>query len=130
MKITTSSDWRNGIAFDTPMIVADLVPGEPTRCSVCGVESELRPRTELWAVKHRHRNDHAGYVRFYCSAHLPAVEPVAQPAHIRSKPAPRERRPAARRPAPATETTRAMCPNCFIEVSATGVCGMCGTSVA
>jgi hypothetical protein len=25
---------------------------------------------------------------------------------------------------------RAMCPDCFVEVSATGLCGMCGTQVA
>ncbi|HWI31518.1 MAG TPA: glucose-6-phosphate dehydrogenase [Microbacterium sp.] len=128
MKITSSSDWRNGVAFDTPMIVADLVPGEPTRCSGCGVASEPRPRTELWAIKHRHRNDPAGYVKFYCRTHLPVVQPAAAPSA--SRPAVRERRPASRRPALATETTRAMCPDCFIEVSATGVCGMCGTRVA
>ncbi|WP_237739457.1 hypothetical protein [Microbacterium yannicii] len=40
-------------------------------------------------------------------------------------------RPAAeRRPAKPTvpERLRAMCPNCFVEVSATGECGMCGWS--
>ena len=76
MKITSTSDWREEIPFETPMIVAGLVPGDPTRCSVCGGDSELRPRTELWAVKHRHPNQHAGFVRFYCQPHLPVVERI------------------------------------------------------
>jgi hypothetical protein len=29
MKITSTSDWREEIPFETPMIVASLVPGEP-----------------------------------------------------------------------------------------------------
>src|SRR5687767_3743517 len=71
VRFAGTSDWRDAIAFDTPMIVADLVPGDPARCSACG---ELRPRTELWALKQRHPHHHDGYVRFYCSEHLPRME--------------------------------------------------------
>ena len=135
MKIVSSSDWRDAIAFDVPVVVADVVPGEPTRCVGCGADGELFDRTELWAVKHRHPNQHAGYVRFYCLEHRPAAAapPVAASAGRRSaqgtraKSAPRTA--PARRPA-VSEEPRAMCPDCFVEVSATGMCGMCGTQVA
>ena len=125
MKFAGTSDWRDSIAFDTPMIVADLVPGDPARCSACG---ELRPRTELWALKQRHPHHHDGYVRFYCREHLPKVERREAPVETRRPGrAPRgERAPGTRRSAPVAEKQRAMCPNCFIEVSATGVCGVCG----
>ena len=129
MKITSTSDWRNEIAFETPMIVASVVPGDPTRCSVCGGDSQLRPRTELWAVKHRHPNQHAGFVRFYCQAHLPVLERVA-PVETRRTAARAERAAAVRRPAAVDAAPRAMCPECFVEVSATGECGMCGRQVA
>jgi hypothetical protein len=129
MKITSTSDWREEIPFETPMIVASLVPGDPTRCSVCGGDSELRPRTELWAVKHRHPNQHAGFVRFYCKPHLPVVEkPV--PVETRRTVARAERAAAVRRPSAVDAAPRAMCPDCFVEISATGVCGMCGRQVA
>lgn len=131
MKITTTSDWRQSIAFDSPMLVADLVPGEPTRCFTCGTASELRPRTELWAVKHRHPNDHAGYVRFYCRPHLPAVQQHSTPTAARAKPpaARAERRAPAPRSVASSDRVRAMCPDCYVEISATGVCGMCGRRV-
>ena len=129
MKITSTSDWRNEIPFETPMIVASVVPGDPTRCSVCGGDSQLRPRTELWAVKHRHPNQHAGFVRFYCQAHLPVLERVA-PVETRRTAARAERAAAVRRPAAVDAAPRAMCPECFVEVSATGECGMCGRQVA
>jgi hypothetical protein len=124
VKFAGTSDWRDAIAFDTPMIVAELVPGDPARCSACG---GLRPRTELWALKQRHPHHHDGYVRFYCSEHLPKVEQREPPAEMRRRSTPRaERAPAARRSVPAAQKQRAMCPNCFIEVSAAGVCGVCG----
>ena len=129
MKITSTSDWRNEIPFETPMIVASVVPGDPTRCSVCGGDSQLRARTELWAVKHRHPNQHAGFVRFYCQAHLPVLERVA-PVETRRTAARAERAAAVRRPAAVDAAPRAMCPECFVEVSATGECGMCGRQVA
>ena len=122
MKFAGTSDWRDAIAFDTPMIVADLVPGDPARCSTCG---QLRPRTELWALKQRHPHHHDGYVRFFCREHLPKVEPPVPPAETRRSSARAGRAPAARR-TPVAEKQRAMCPNCFIEVSATRVCGVCG----
>ena len=122
MKFAGTSDWRDAIAFDTPMIVADLVPGDPARCSTCG---QLRPRTELWALKQRHPHHHDGYVRFFCREHLPKVEPPVPPAETRRSSARAGRAPAARR-TPVAEKQRAMCPNCFIEVSAAGVCGVCG----
>jgi hypothetical protein len=130
MKVTATSDWRETIAFETPMIVAEIVPGDPTRCSVCGGDSELRARTELWAIKHRHPNQHAGYVRFYCQQHLPVIAGPAVPVQTRRSAARAERTAAIRRPAAVDEKPRAMCPDCFVEISATGVCGMCGLQVA
>lgn len=129
MKITSTSDWREEIPFETPMSVASLVPGEPARCSVCGGASELRSRTELWAVKHRHPNQHAGFVRFYCQPHLPVVQKVA-PVETRRTVARAERAASGRRTPPIDDAPRAMCPDCFVEISATGECGMCGKQVA
>lgn len=134
MRVVQSSDWRDEIPFDVPAPAAEAAPGAPTRCFTCGVAGDPLPRTELWVVKHRHPNHHAGYVRFYCSAHTPAAPaPPAVVAPVRparsSKPrAPRAEAPV-RRPAP-SDTVRAMCPDCFVEVSATGECGMCGRQVA
>jgi hypothetical protein len=131
MRIVQSSDWRDAIPFDTPTPAAEVAPGEDTRCFLCGAASDLLPRTELWAVKHRHPTHHGGYVRFYCAAHRPAPAPVpasAAPARpARRTAAPRREQPP-RRPAP-SDVVRAMCPNCFVEVSATGECGMCGQQV-
>lgn len=123
MRITESSDWRNSIPFETPVLVADLIPGEPTRCAGCGAAGEPLPRTALWAYKHRHPNNHSGYVRFYCRAHTPAVARVAPTRPERAARTPR--RAAPRVP----EAPRAMCPDCFVEVPTTGVCGMCGQRV-
>ncbi|MEZ3161439.1 glucose-6-phosphate dehydrogenase [Microbacterium sp. BWT-B31] len=134
MKIVASADWRDAIPFETPVLVADIVPGEPTRCFTCGPESEPRERTELWALKHRHPKNHDGFVRFYCLDHRPVfTRPVT------AAPSPAARAAASRAPRPRTERVakpviperqRAMCPNCFVEVSATGECGMCGWSAS
>jgi hypothetical protein len=134
MKIVSSSDWRDAIAFDVPVVVADVVPGEPTRCVGCGADGELFDRTELWAVKHRHPKHHGGFVRFYCDAHKPAPAPAPAVPGVAKKTrasAPRaERRPTSPKPTPVTDRpTRAMCPDCFVEVSAGGDCGMCGAQV-
>lgn len=127
MRVASAADWRDRLAFETPVVLADLMPGDDTRCFACGPDSELLPRAAIWAYKHRHPKNHDGYVRFYCSAHVPAARraPVAEPARrARAERAPRaDRMP--RRPAP-TDVVRPMCPNCFIEVSATGECGVCG----
>lgn len=135
MKIVSSSDWRDALAFESPVIVADVIPGDDTRCSVCGIDSPLRPRTELWAVKHRHPKHHDGHVRFYCIDHRPVI---AAPAPVAVDPRPRRaarpaspsRASAPRRPAQPEAKPRAMCPDCFVEVSATGECGMCGWTAA
>ncbi len=136
MRIVQSSDWRDGIPFDAPTRASEAAPGEPTRCFACGPASAPREREDLWAVKHRHPTQHGGYVRFYCSAHAPAPAPApTAPAPGRAR-APRAARTApARREAPARrpadpDVVRAMCPDCFVEVSATGTCGMCGRQVA
>ncbi|MBN9210226.1 MAG: glucose-6-phosphate dehydrogenase [Microbacterium sp. 71-36] len=134
MKIVSSADWRDAIAFDVPVVVADVVPGEPTRCVGCGADGELLERTELWAVKHRHPKHHGGFVRFYCDAHKPAPAPApAAPIELKKTraSAPRaERRPSSPKATPVTDRpTRAMCPDCFVEVSAGGDCGMCGAQV-
>ena len=130
MRVAAASDWRDGLPFDTPVLVSEVLPGEATRCSVCGGDSELRPRTELWAVKHRHPRHHDGYVKFYCLEHRPVIERVA-PAPERARAA---RRPTGPRSSPrrtaAVEQPRALCPDCFVEVPPTGVCGMCGRTVA
>ena len=131
MKIVSSSDWRDAIAFDVPGVVADVVPGEPTRCVGCGADGELFDRTQLWAVKHRHPKHHGGFVRFYCAEHKPAPAPAAPIELKKRASAPRaERRTASPKPVPVTDRpTRAMCPDCFVEVSAGGDCGMCGAQV-
>lgn len=125
MKVATTSDWRDGIPFGVPVVVADVIPGEPTRCSVCGGDSELRSRSDLWAFKHRHPHHHDGYVRFYCREHVPPTAPAATQTPVRA-----ERARTARRSAPTIEKPRALCPECFVEVPATGICGVCGTKVA
>jgi len=130
MKVVASTDWRDGIPFETPIIVAEILPGDDARCSVCGGDSELRSRTELWAIKHRHPRHHDGYVRFYCLEHRPAVEPIVVPP-VRERPAARGARlRATPRPPAAVERERAMCPDCFVEIAATGTCGMCGWTSA
>ncbi len=131
MKVASTSDWRENIDFDTAMVVATLAPGEPTRCSVCGGESAPVPREELWAIKHRHPNNHSGHVRFYCAEHLPKIDPPKAPVEAaRPRAAARPARKPAAAPRPVViERERAKCPDCFIEVSAAGECGMCGRQV-
>lgn len=132
MKIVAASDWRDGIPFETAVIVAELSPGDPARCSVCGADSPLRPRTELWAFKHRHPKNHDGFVRFYCEDHLPPAPPAPVEYVPARAAAPRATVPRARRspatPAP-VERPRALCPDCYIEVPSSGICGMCGNAV-
>lgn len=135
MKIVSSQDWRDAIRFDAPVLVADVVPGEATRCVACGADGPLYERTELWAVKHRHPKHHDGFVRFYCEAHTPAAAPPPPAPVVATKrpraAAPRaERRPSGPKVIPLTDRpTRAMCPDCFVEVSIGGDCGMCGAQV-
>lgn len=130
MKVAASSDWRDTIAFDTPTLVAELSPGDPARCSVCGADSELRPRTDLWAVKHRHPKHHSGHVRFYCREHAATFSRPSTPDPPTARVASRgERRPAVRR-APVVEKQAQICPDCFVEIPPTGVCGMCGRPAA
>lgn len=133
MKIVASSDWRDAIPFDTLVLVADVVPGEPTRCFTCGTASEPRERTELWAFKHRHPKNHDGYVRFYCAEHRPVIPRPAAAASLpsgRTSARSTPRAGAERRPGKPVvpQRERATCPNCFVEVSATGECGICGWS--
>ena len=135
MKIVSSQDWRDAIRFDAPVLVSEVVPGEATRCVACGTDGPLYERTELWAVKHRHPKHHGGFVRFYCEAHKPAAPPPPPAPSIearraRAASAPKERRAPSLKPTPITDRpTRAMCPDCFVEVSAGGDCGMCGAQV-
>jgi hypothetical protein len=136
MRIAESSDWRSALPFETPVLVAEVSPGDDSRCFGCGPEAEALPRTELWAVKHRHPKNHSGFVRFYCADHKPAAPVIAAaPAPVSARRAPARREPRApretipRRPAVSDAPPRAMCPDCFVEVSATGECGMCGTKV-
>ena len=65
-----------------------------------------------------------------------AILPVREGARVAARPPPAtratgDRQPPARRPsAVADDKPRAMCPDCFIEVSALGLCGVCGQTVA
>lgn len=138
MKVVATADWRQSIPFDTPVVVSEVVPGEPTRCVTCGGESEPRPRDELRAFKHRHPNHHDGFVRFYCVEHVPVIqkpEPVLTVRAARSAAARAAATPRAERTAPVRRVSnedrppRAMCPDCYVEVSAKGVCGMCGNTL-
>ncbi len=134
MKIVASADWREALPFETPVSAAEVAPGEPTRCATCGTDAPALPREELWAVKHRHPNNHAGFVRFYCAEHKPEVVVAAPAAAAPAKKkaaAPRERRaPAAPKPTPGHERPRAVCPTCYMEVSAKGLCGTCGNTIS
>lgn len=131
MRITESADWRDALPFENPVLLAEVLPGEPARCAGCGPDVEPRPREELWAYKHRHPNNHAGYVRFYCVAHVPAARraPVPPAAPVRRERARTASSPARRTPAQ-PERPATLCPNCFVEVPPTGVCGICGETVA
>lgn len=130
MKIVAGADWRDDIPFDKPVRVADIAPGDPAHCALCGAGSAPLPRDELWALKHRHPQNHAGYVRFYCAEHRPKPAPVAAPpVATRSRPQ-RERVAAPKRSIPVEEAPKALCPNCFVQVPATGECGICGERVA
>lgn len=125
MKIRTGADWRDALPFDIPVPAAEAAPGDAARCAGCPADTEPWPREALWALKHRHPNNPAGYVRFYCADHKPkpalrAPEPAAK--------ARRERRAAVPKPQ-IPERVAALCPDCFIEVPPTGVCGMCGQRV-
>lgn len=135
MKITASSDWRDRLSYDIPLPLVDVMPGEPARCFACGPGSEPRERADMWAVKHRHPNNHSGVVRFYCLEHRPepprAAEAIAPPV----RPAARGGRTATATPrtpraAAAPERVAAVCPTCFVEVPASGLCGMCGERIA
>jgi hypothetical protein len=132
MKIRNSSDWRDALPFDTALRASEAVPGDPTRCATCGPTSELREREDLWVVKHRHPNNPAGFIRLYCLAHKPTVAPRPVPDFSPAK-AVRARRERAARAAAAAPTiperVAVLCPDCFVEVPATGVCGMCGQRV-
>lgn len=136
MKITESSDWRDSLPFESPRPLADVVPGDPARCVACGPQTPLHSRDRLWVVKHRHPNQHAGFVRFYCDLHVPKAAPAAAvpPAPIGRAPRAAATRTAPRtttaRPTPTADRPRAVCPNCWVEVPSTGVCGVCGAQVA
>ena len=126
MQIRTSSDWRDALPFDTPVRADEAVPGEPARCAACPVSEPARDRADLWAVKLQHPNNPAGFVRLYCGAHRPQPRPA--PAAAQSRP----RRAAPRKPAAPTvpERQAALCPDCFVEVPSSGLCGMCGQQLA
>jgi hypothetical protein len=134
VKIVASADWRDSLPFETPLVASTVAPGEPTRCATCGTASEPFARDELWAVKHRHPNNPAGFVRFYCAAHVPEIRrpepaPVPSPKRASTPRAQSPRAAATRRADAAADRPRAVCPECFMEVSATGLCGNCGAQV-
>lgn len=127
MRIRNSSDWRDALPFERPVEAAEAVPGEPTRCVGCGPDSEPWPREGLWVVKHRHPTNPAGFVRFYCAEHRPTPKLAPAPAPAKARRVSTPRKPAA----PTIPQREAvMCTDCFVEVPASGVCGMCGQRVA
>ncbi|SDQ06220.1 glucose-6-phosphate dehydrogenase [Microbacterium sp. cf332] len=133
MRIVDSADWRDRLTYETPYRVADVIPGDPARCAACPTAEPAQSRDRLWAVKHRHPTNHGGFVRFYCDAHVPERTQPTAPAVTRTATATR-RAPRAtstrtpKAPAP-SDVVRAMCPDCFVEVSATGECGVCGIRI-
>lgn len=52
--------------------LSDYGPG--ARCSQCGKDSVRLARAELWAVRHKTRDDNKGIIRLYCRDHLPSRE--------------------------------------------------------
>ncbi|GAA1699993.1 hypothetical protein GCM10009808_16940 [Microbacterium sediminicola] len=133
MQIRNSADWRDALPFEIPVLAAEAVPGDPSKCYRCPADAAPLPRSELWVVKHRHPTNPSGFVRMYCLEHRP--RPVAPPA----PPATKARRASGSARAPRTTAPRkpsiperqaALCPNCFVEVPPAGVCGMCGERVA
>lgn len=133
MRIVDSADWRDRLAYETPYRVDEVIPGDPARCAGCTADTPAWDRAGLWAVKHRHPTNHGGFVRFYCDTHVPERKPApvvaartapAKRASTRTAAAPRT----PKAPAP-SDVVRAMCPDCFVEVSATGECGVCGTRI-
>lgn len=134
MKIVAGADWRDTIPFERPVLVADLAPGDDARCALCPAVAPALPRTALWAVKHRHPQNSAGYVRFYCAEHRPAPPapaPVAAAAAKKTTTRARTATPrtSAPRRAAAPEREAVMCPDCFVAVPPSGICGMCGQPV-
>ena len=131
VQIRNSSDWRDALPFELPVPAAEAMPGEPTRCAGGGPDSEPWPREGLWIVKHRHPNNPAGFVRYYCADHKPtpklAPPPVSAPERARRTRAAATPRKAAAPSIP--ERVAVLCPDCFVEVPASGVCGMCGQQV-
>lgn len=133
MQIRTSSDWRDALPFETPVLASEAMPGEASRCARCPADEPPKERTELWAVKHRHPNNHAGFVRLYCLDHRPAVPPpvVSAPAAARAGKSTTPRAPRSPRATPsAPERVAAVCTNCFVEVPPSGICGVCGEPVS
>ncbi|WP_308491748.1 glucose-6-phosphate dehydrogenase [Microbacterium terrisoli] len=144
MKITKTADWREALPFEAPIIAETVMPGEPARCVTCGIASDPLPRTALWAVKHRHPHDPAGSVRLYCADHAPRVAaptPLASPSRTvgATRPAGTARPPRAKAAARAPRTAatpkpiekpEAVCPDCFMVVPPSGICGVCGKQVA
>ncbi|RLK52832.1 hypothetical protein C7474_0790 [Microbacterium telephonicum] len=131
MQIRNSSDWRDALPFELAVPAAEAVPGEPTRCAGCGPASEPWPREGLWVVKHKHPNNPAGFVRYYCADHKPKAKLAPPVAAAKAPRARAERAPRAERVAApkVPERVAALCPDCFVEVPPSGVCGMCGTRV-
>ncbi|GAA3911604.1 glucose-6-phosphate dehydrogenase [Microbacterium invictum] len=128
MQIRTSSDWRDALPFDTPVRADEAMPGEPARCAACPVDEPARDRADLWAVKLRHPNNPAGFVRLYCGIHRPLPRRMTPEPEGRAR---RQRSAAPRKPAAPSipERPAVLCPDCFIEVPPSGLCGMCGQQV-
>lgn len=138
MRVRSGSDWREGIPFEKPTNLAEVAPGEPARCFGCGPTSEAVDREKLLAYKHRHPGNHDGFVRFYCTAHVPATVAPAVPApvvggktvrrpRVAGAPAAKAAAPARTpKPTPSADRVRPVCPTCFMEVPPSGICGTCG----
>lgn len=129
--------------FERPYPLAEVNSDARAKCSRCGLSRVPRPVSELVAIKHRDAHHPAGLWKIYCPEHLPAVPvagadaPVASRARAaasRAPRAPREPKAAApkraSKPTPMVDRPPVICPRCFVQVPATGVCDGCGDRVS
>lgn len=132
------------IEFERPYPFVEVDGRDETLCTVCGPESYPWPASELTAIKHHSVRREQGIWRLYCREHLltdrglPPEEPPKKKRTVRVAGAkstgvptgattPRSTASKPQESAPAPEV---ICPDCWIVVPATGVCGVCGERVA
>ena len=112
-----SSDERLRIEFEKPYVLAEAFPERVNaaekwrKCSLCGLQSQALPASELTVIKHRHGTQPLGNLRLYCPQHLAGAKEWSDSAD--GVDGGRKRGP--------------ICRNCFIAVPiGTRVCDSCG----